>query len=473
MIDIDKLADRHERLGRRHESAFGAKKANAGVVIVADPDYIRTFSGQVAWATLLNLTARLYKGIQRIRIVVDADVPRLPHVFFPNALENLRQASLQFLDQLNAAAFSVEEGVPSSDDGEWIWVYVGRADSRYPPGITVAGQGWLAFVNDASWRHLPSADNPTGPMVAACLGTAEIYKSLYPLREKKGPTRIVFSAFDYSANLDSNPALPESLHLPKTYIAGAGAIGMAVLLLLNSTPAIRSGEGLHVVEDDTLDDTNMNRCVLAILEDINSLKTAIIKSRTDTDRFALKVHEMKWQEFVRKPAHGDPRNFERVISCVDKYPAREAVQYDQLPRTLFTAGTGDFLLSVSRHVLDDGLSCGLCYQAKDPAQGCATATEGAQEAFETPVDPSISFVSALAGVLLGAELLKDAVPELSAGRLQNTVRVQTLTGVAKASARSKDPACNCSSKYVAIGYKNIWRTPEEALPPSKPITRSS
>jgi ThiF family len=466
MTDIDKLADRHERLHRRHQSAFGTQRPDAGVVIVADREFIRTFSGQVTWATLLNLAARLYKGIRRIRIVIDPDAVRLPNVFFPNPLEDLRGASLRFLEQLSAGAFTIEEGVPPNNGHEWIWVYVGAVDHRYPPGIAIAGQGWLAFVNDASWRELPSAQNPIGPMVAACLGTAEIYKSLYPLREKKGQTRIVFSAFDYSANLSSNPALPESLHLPKTYMAGGGAVGMALLLLLNSTPAIRSGSGLHVVEDDTLDDTNMNRCVLAVLDDIDSPKIEIIESRIDTARLGLKVHDMKWQAFVQTPEHSDALNFERVVSCVDKYAARQAVQYDRLPRALLTAGTGDFLLSVSRHVLDDGLSCGLCYQAKDAEPGCATATEGAQEAFEVPVDPSISFVSALAGVLLGGELIKVSVPELRAGGIQNTVRVQVLTGAAKTSARSKDPGCNCSSKYVAMGYKNTWRAaPGEGLPP--------
>jgi molybdopterin/thiamine biosynthesis adenylyltransferase len=458
MIDIDKLADRHERLRRRHRAAFGAQLPDAGVVIVADPEFIRTFSGQVTWATLLNLTARLYKDIRHIRLVIDADVPRLPHVFFPNPAGDMRRASVRLLEQLNASrAFTIDEGLPPDDGREWIWVCVGRTDPRGPETIAVAGQGWTCFINDASWQVLPHAQNPVGPMVAACLGTAEIYRALYPLREMNGPTRIVLSAFDYSADARSSPALPDALHLTKAYVAGAGAVGMAFLLLLDSTPAIRSGDGLHVVEDDELDDTNMNRCVLAVLEDIGASKLNVLTERLDVVRLGLKVHEAKWQAFVQKPEHSDPKNFEWVVSCVDKYPAREAVQYDPLPKMLLTAGTGDFLLTVSRHVLDDGLSCGLCYQAKDAQPTCANATEGARQAFEVPVDPSISFVSALAGVLLGAEFLKAATPEFQAGLVQNTVRVQTLNGSARRSARSKDPRCNCSSKYVAIGYRNTWR----------------
>lgn len=468
MIEIDKLADRHQRLERRHPE-LGPQRANAGVVIVADPEFIRTFSGQVTWATLLNLTARLYKSIRRIRLIVDAGVLRQRYVFFPNMIEDLREASLHFLEQLNADSFTIEEGEAPRDDQDWIWVYVGTSDRRYPPGITVAGQGWLAFINDDAWQDLGAAENPVGPMVAACLATAEIYKCLFPLRETKSQTRVVLSAFDYSSNPGSNPALPELLHLPKIYIAGAGAIGMAMLLALNTFPTIRSGDGLHVVEDDTLDDTNMNRCVLAILDDINSSKTRIIESRLDIARLALKVHDVKWQSFVETSEHRDARDFERVVSCVDKYPARRAVQYDRIPRILLTAGTGDFLLSVSRHVLDDGLSCGLCYQARDMETGCAAVSEGAQEAFAVPTDPSISFVSALAGVLLGAELIKEIEPALHAGRIQNTVRMKVLTGVTKLLARPKDSSCNCSSKYVAIGYRNTWGTAVPEAPLCSPI----
>jgi hypothetical protein len=468
MVELDRLADRHSRLQQRYASVFGTQNPDAGVVIVADPTYIRSFSGQVTWATLLNLTARLYKGIRHIRMVINGDVARLGHVFFPNRFMNLRQASLRLLGDINASsAFTIEEGVPRDDGREWIWVYVGARDPRYPPGIAVAGQGWLAFVNDDTWRDLAASANAVGPMVAACFGTAEIYKALYPLRNGRRISRVVFSAFDYSSDLVSNPDFPDNLELPLTYVAGAGAVGMAFLMLLDSTAAIRSSLGLHVAENDWLDDTNMNRCAIATIEDIDSLKTDIVRRRLDSSRLGLQLHDNTWQRFLQTSEHADERRFERVVSCVDKYAARRAVQYDRLPRTLFSAGTGDFLLTVSRHALNDGLSCGLCYQARDAQPGCAIASDGAQSAFEVPIDPSISFVSVLAGVLLGAEYLKDIAPSLFSGCVRNTVRVQSLTGQARSTARPKDAGCNCSSKYAEIGYRAMW-----ARAPAKPATAS-
>jgi hypothetical protein len=170
----------------------------------------------------------------------------------------------------------------------------------------------------------------------------------------------------------------------------------------------------------------------------------------NADRLNLRVADERWQTFVQRPEHTDPLLFERVVSCVDKYEARRAVQYDRIPKVLLTAGTGDFLLAVSRHVLSDGLACGLCFQARDAEPTCATASEGAEQAFEAPIDPSIGFVSVLTGVLLGAELLKEIVPEWHAVRLQNTVRVKTLFGAVNVQPRPKSPSGDFITDCIAF-----------------------
>ncbi len=455
MINIDKLADRHERLYKRHQAYLGEQTRQA-VAIIADADFLRTFSGQVTWAILLNLTARLYKGIQRIRISIDADIERLPHVFFPNDLSNIRAASLRLLEDLHQGDILIEEGLPVEGDNSFIRGYVGGVSQKGVDAFSVAGRGWLAFINNNSWLVVEDGLNPIGPLTAACLGTAEIYKRLYSMRRVKGNGSMVFSAFDYSDRLESNPRLPDNIHIDKTYIAGAGAIGMALLLLLDSIPSVRSSDGLFIIDDDRLDDTNLNRCILAILDDIGIKKIEIIQTRVRNEQLKLKFSDEKWQTFAQRADHSQPHNFERVVSCVDRYEARRAVQYDKIPRVLLSAGTGDFLLTISRHILNDGLSCGLCYQTKDPGPGCATASKGSQEAFEAPIDPSIGFVSVLEGVLLGAELLKELRPEWHSARLDNSGRFYVLLGQAKKSRRAKDPNCNCSSKYVALGYENTW-----------------
>lgn len=208
MIDVERLADRHERLARQHPE-FGRQKSDAGIVFVGDPEFLRTFSGQTTWATLLNLTARLYKGIRRIRVIISDDVYRLPHVFLPNTSKSMREASMHFLEQLKADAFSIEEGPPPNNDPNWIWVHVGAWNRCHPSGMTVAGQGWVVFVNDDSWlAHLPQ-ENPVGPMWLRPVLVRPRYISPYTrceARKRRGA-----SYFQPSTTRKTRPPAPSCL----------------------------------------------------------------------------------------------------------------------------------------------------------------------------------------------------------------------------------------------------------------------
>lgn len=451
---LDNLADRHERLNRRHAAGLiGHRKSK--VVIEGNAAFLRSRTGQIVWAVTLNLLARLYKGIDEFQLVIDPEIERISHVLIPNKETNLRKASLRLLADLNPSHYRIAEGYPEIDTGEWVFIRIGgavRADGRT---VAVGANGWRAFINDSRWRELKPDDNPLGAIIAACLGAAAVYKLLYPLKEDTSITSFVFSAYDHRIGLDGpNPAF-ELIDLPKSYIAGAGAVGMAFLYALGSVTSIRTSGGLHVTDHDPLDDTNLNRCILAILTDIKRLKIDVLKEWLGSSNLGLHIYPDQWQAFVERAEHSDPKNYEWVISCVDRYEGRRAVQYDRLPKVLLTTGTNDFLLSVSRHVLNDGLACGLCHQARAPVM-CSKRSDGAAGEFEEEPDPSIGFVSALAGALLCTEYLKAVVPAFAEGAVANAVRVNPLLFKTRRFVKPKDPQCGCSSKYVSIGYEQTW-----------------
>src|SRR5207247_9863626 len=120
--------------------------------------------------------------------------------------------------------------------------------------------------------------NSIGPIAAACLGTAEIYMRLYSAQIERD-TSFAFSAFDYSEDPRSNPSLPTGIRLPRTFVPGAGAIGMGFLLTLECMVAISGSDGLLVIDDDKLDATNLNRCLLAVLADIGHSKLEVVGQR--------------------------------------------------------------------------------------------------------------------------------------------------------------------------------------------------
>lgn len=458
-ISIDKLADRQERLRQGYSPMFGTQTCRK-VFIEGDPQYLETFAGQVVWATILNLVSRLYKSIDHICIQAPASIARLPHVFFPNNEKMLQSASMRLLSDLNNNYFQVSSGKPPGDLENWAIIRVGGSDDGSPLSVAVGAQGWLACVNADDWRKWPSDANPLGPIAAACLGTASLYRILHPLKQAAARS-IVLSVFDHSAKSNTNPIVPSGLHLPRTYVAGVGAVGMATLMTLLCFEQFTSSDGLIAVDHDALDPTNLNRCIFAILADIQLTENEREKVKLagrwfERSPLGYLGISQSWQQYLERAENSGERAFERILSCVDKYPARLAVQHGRAPRILLTAGTGDFALSVSRHILNNGLSCGLCYQSRKGETSCGEASTGLNQAFVNEPEPSIGFVSVLAGCLLAAEHLKEIVPEWGSARLKNSLRVKTLYPSAKRSARQKDPACNCSSRFVAMGYEATW-----------------
>lgn len=459
----DDLGDRTERLRKRHPELFGTH-VRQRVAIIGDPAFLRTFAGQVTWATAVNLVGRLYRGVDELHLDVDPDLRRLTRVFFPNQETRLLDTSLALLDELGEqeAHYLVRHGPRRDLDDSWVVCYVGRRQGASAHSVSAAGNGWLAFIDSDAWVVLPDDVNPIGPIVAACQATSEVYRMLYmPKGSLAGrPEASIFSAFDYEFRADArggSPPMPSTLALPLTHIAGAGAGAMAVLLLLDSVPIPVESKGLRVVDKDTLDGTNSNRCVLAVPRDEGRAKVEVVRERIDGTRLGLEPIPAWWEEFTKGPAWSAEENFRLVVSCVDKYEARQAVQFDPIPQLVFTTGTGDFLLTVSRHRLDDGRSCALCYQPRERVgPGCGQASDGAQAAFEVPVEPSIGFVSLLAGVFLGAELLKEIVPAWHGGRLRNTLRYQVLRRRSKAFESAKEDGCGCGSRFAAAAYREVW-----------------
>lgn len=470
MRRTDLLADRHDQLRKKFDPTLG-DHVRQKIAILGDPAYLRTFAGQVTWATTVNLVGRLYKGVKEVHLSLDSAIERLNHVFFPNNEACLKDASLRLLSDLSEGEGHYIVHVSdrqSAWDESWVVLFVGQAHGRAKHQVSVAGNGWLAFLNSDAWIGLAVDPNPIGPIVAGCQAVAEVYRMLYaPKGNLSGPVApSIFSAFDYgfyNSQGVTNPPLPPSIELPLTHIAGAGAGGTAFLFLLESLPIPTRSDGIWLVDKDHLDGTSFNRNMLAIPQDEGKEKVKVAVQRLDVGRLSLKPYYGWWKEFLDDPIRGTQEDCRFVVSCVDRYESRRSVQYDCMPKLIFTTGTGDFLLTVSRHQLDDGLACALCYQPRQwIGPHCGGISEATQRAFEAAIEPSIGFVSVLSGVLLASEFLKEVIPSWRAGRIKNTIRYQMLTRRSKVLKRPKEESCGCTSPFVTAAYRQIWGKIQQA-----------
>jgi hypothetical protein len=135
------------------------------------------------------------------------------------------------------------------------------------PWTCVNSNGWIvrATSTGAALPDDVAQPNPIGALCAASIGVAEVFKRIVGIPSDIAPLldTFEFSLFEYSVRFDSpGPLLPQVLHLPNTLIAGGGAIGNGVCLLLSQLPL--SGR-VHIVDKQSYNDENFGTCVL--LED--------------------------------------------------------------------------------------------------------------------------------------------------------------------------------------------------------------
>lgn len=456
------------------------------IALVVGPEPAGSVASQTTALTAVNLLARLFR---RLVIVAPDD-----------ALVDKR---LPFVSGRLGPALGAFAGRVHHD------VHAKLADA-VPPGATVlhvrdsgataetnevycAGSGWLARVARRPVSPPAAAGaNPVGPLIAAALGAAEVFKVVFGdvLRGVTPADDVVFSALTYRAgDPDVGPILGDVL-LPETALVGAGSIGSAFLWGLAH---LREARGtLAVVDYDKLEAHNPDRAIL-ILDEAAALEPQKASWAFETLRPWLPgltiqpfVGTIRQYVDTLSPDYRLPL----AIAAVDSVESRRDIQ-DALPRHILNASTGPTKVEVSRH---NGLGDGPCLyclylpevlersplhiamartgfeQQRDVAElmipggkrvlsddnvrgierhnGLQPGTlrhyvgrqlpELLQDRLwysQAPIETSdgqalvtTAFVSALAGFLLLAEMLKEADPALASYRLSG-VYEQELLGV--------------------------------------------
>ena len=308
--------------------------------------------------------------------------------------------------------------------------------------VSINSDGWLAYVdtegNSLNWTTHNA--NPTGALVAACFGAAEVFKLLF-----LGKTQctlnpvgsLVFSALDYGFRHGSviSPPLPQSIDIGIVHLISMGAINSAVLYALCSLPNAKGK--LVVVEPQNLDVSNLNRYVIALSHGaVQGLPKISVAKAVAEPLFEVEALKQTYGDYRRSMS--SPR-MDMAVVGLDNNPGRWEVQED-LPRVLLCGGTEMSQITISRH--DDvlGKACLGCLYPNLPG------TAPAQPVPESLV-PSISFVSALAGVLIAGEIIKERIETLCAYALDARLDLDVLSMPHfQVMKPNKSPYCGCDCR---------------------------
>jgi molybdopterin/thiamine biosynthesis adenylyltransferase len=415
-------------------------KLKMGKIAVAiDDELLHSYRGQCMLVACINLLARC-------SINIDVFLPRenvnsihtLPLIegdlasglaklcirINPNCMFRLNPSSQGY-----DAALIIGEEVPI------------KAEQR----IFIDALGWLSYMSTKKGKCFSGdAQNPIGPLVASCFGSAEIVKALFNkiVKSKFKPIEtLTFSALNYKINHApwNNPSLPNKVSLDACLI-GAGAIGMAVAYTLASLPAV-SGK-LVVIDPEIVEISNLNRYSLATITDVGLPKVDVVKR--NLKNLEVKAFKGAYEQYPQRGKH------DVVVVAVDNVKTRREVQLD-FPRIILNGGMYANSFRISRH--DDFLN--------KACLGCLYPSYS--EVSSGQPYPAVSFTSMFAGALLVGEVLKEQVVKLREYRLNNAFIVNDVFATPKIGEtylmvmleKSDDCSCRCRSQEVIEAYKKL------------------
>ena len=254
------------------------------------------------------------------------------------------------------------------------------------------------------------AANVLGAHAASAFVASEVFRHALPLVEKfqwHAPLT-EYSVFDYGPPTSNAPAIEAPSFPTIPLIVGVGAIGQACIDTLGS---LRVRGAIRCVDKGYVDDeTNLNRCVLALELDCATVtpKVALATRRLSGSDLAVLPHLEELSSVLAKIDRGDIPWPRIVASALDSAEDRRELQ--QLwPDIVLDAATGGSMAQVFRHVAGTELACLRCLHPDDAAGSRYEETMAERTGLPAP---EIARALAQPGVPLSAEILGRLKPEI-------------------------------------------------------------
>jgi hypothetical protein len=389
-------------------------------------------------------------------------------------------------------------------------VHFGKG-SAHEAFVTANCHRWHVLIDSP---HSPTAEeewNPVLALLTACYATGRACKLLLGDALAGRGLYEPFSILDFDRGEVEFDWSRDS-DIGHVTSAGIGAIGSAFLFALASH-GMASGR-LSLVDHDLLDRPNLCRYSFFTEEEIGTMKVLSAKRRLDSQGMQLEVKQFgqRFETYFDENYHRDPRfRVEQLISAPDRRDTRRRFQA-KLPRRLWDASTGPNQVVLHHNDYDPRLACLTCIYPETPDEnahlrhvadalnlplerilsGASITTADAsailgkypQLAVEDVIGKEfdsvfrqlcsaseirtganrsvlapLSFVSAIAGVLLYFEFVKSLNPEVFGSfQLYNYSYLDPLTNPNPSFRRLKNRSsdCVCADPRYRKVFADIW-----------------
>ena len=230
---------------------FAEKLKGIRVAIAFDCEAARSRDGRDLLDLFVRLAARLY----------------------PTLLFDTDPAANQIKCELIGLARKINPNIKTSGiGGVDVCLSVGiNAPTVCAPTIYAGCDGWMARVGTEGPYKTSDLGNPFGAGYSACLAAANLFRFLF----LPNGTTLLDTNLRFPADSDLYPKLSAFTVIDPIVLVGVGAVGNAASWALARTPL--SGK-IHLVDPQNIELSNLQRYVLCERNDENGIKVDIVGS---------------------------------------------------------------------------------------------------------------------------------------------------------------------------------------------------
>lgn len=286
-------------------SAFERRLAAQVIGLSFDGAAVQSPEGDASLDLIVRLLSRLYPTI---------------------ALRPLDETAKDHVTNLEHLAKSINPEIEFAKirKAVTVSVVVGRSPARTKcPTFFVGSDGWTAKLSNCSPVGSGGSLNPFGAGAAACFAAANVFRTVFAEQLVGGdPDELIdLSILSYvQASDDAGPGL-DGTDIGDTHLVGLGAIGNGAIWALARAAGVKGS--LHLVDHEDVDLSNLQRYVLARQCHVGSPKVDLARSALAGTALEVAVHSVKWDFYVN---NRNDWMFERVAVALDNAPDRMAVQ---------------------------------------------------------------------------------------------------------------------------------------------------
>ena len=274
------------------------------VTIAFDTIAATSAEGVAALDMAAHLAARLYP---RIRVLpLDGD-------------KALADGLIDTVRSINPSIEVVEKPA-----GEEVVLVAGATTAPANKAVYIGSDRWIANVSSTSPVGLGSSLIPFGAGAAACIGLANIFRFIFAewLEKPELDQEICISMLNFATGADAaNMDIDIGFDIGTVQLVGAGAIGNAFIW---SMARLKHAVGtLHLIDPENVELTNLQRYIMTAMADDGASKVRLGAAAFSDSSLNVHAFSTDWAGYVAGQGH---HHFNMVAVALDTARDRIQVQ---------------------------------------------------------------------------------------------------------------------------------------------------